>query len=165
MNWQVLELRDKRFVAQHRGGPLTKQQHCLLMAWAVRCAEHVLPYYSQPMDPRLSNALKVAKDWPMDKATVGDAMKAARTILVLARELTDPSAVLVARSVGQAVSTAHMGDHSLGAAWYALKAVKSVGCSVEVELIWQNKQLPNEIKDLVLSARSEPKFQTKSLRS
>ncbi len=158
-------MRDIRFVAEHRGGPLTKQQHYLLMAWAVRCAEHVLPYYSQPIDPRISNALKVAKDWPMDKATVGDAMKAARSILVLARELSDPTIILVARCIGQAVSTAHMADHSLGAAWYALKAVKSVGCSVEAELIWQNKQLPNQIKELVLSARSEPKFQTKNLRS
>jgi hypothetical protein len=107
-------LRDKRFVAQHRGGPLTKQQHFMLMAWAVRCAEHVLPYYCQPIDPRLSNALKIAKDWSMGKAFVGDAMKAARSIIVLARELSDPTAVLVARSVGQAVATAHMADHSLG---------------------------------------------------
>ena len=135
------------------------------MAWAVRCAEHVLPYYSQPIDPRISNALKVAKDWPMDKATVGDAMKAARSIIVLARELSDPTTVLVARSVGQAVATAHMADHSLGAAWYALKAVKSVRCSVEAELIWQNKQLPHEIKELILSARSAPKFQTKNLHT
>jgi hypothetical protein len=158
-------LRDKRFVAQHRGGPLTKQQHFMLMAWAVRCAEHVLPYYCQPIDPRLSNALKIAKDWSMGKAFVGDAMKAARSIIVLARELSDPTAVLVARSVGQAVATAHMADHSLGAAWYGLKAAKSVGCSVEAELIWQNRQLPGEIKELVLSARSAPKFQTKSVRS
>jgi hypothetical protein len=158
-------MRDRRFVAEHRGGPLTKQQHCLLMAWAVRCAEHILPYYCQPIDPRLSNALKVAKDWPIGKASVGDAMKAARNILVLARELSDPTAILVARSIGQAVSTAHMADHSLGAAWYALKAAKSVGCSVEAELIWQNRQLPAEVKELVLSARSAPKFQTKSLRS
>lgn len=160
-----MDLRDKRFIAQHRGGPLTKQQHFMLIAWAVRCAEHVLPYYSQPIDSRLANALKVAKDWPIGKASVGDAMKAARSIITLARELSDPTTILVARSVGQAVATAHMADHSLGAAWYALKAAKSAGCSVEAELMWQNRQLPSEIKELVLSARSAPKFQTKSLRS
>jgi hypothetical protein len=158
-------MRDKRFITQHRGGPLTKQQHCMLMAWAVRCAEHVMPYYCEAIDPRLSNALKVAKDWSLGKASVWDAIKAARSILILARELSDPTTVLVTRSVGQAVSTAHMADHSLGAAWYALKAAKSVGCSVDAELIWQNQQLPSEIKELVLSARSEPKFQTKNLHS
>lgn len=158
-------MRDIRFVAEHRGGSLTKQQHCLLMAWAIRCAEHVLPYYGEPLDPRITMALKVAKDWPMGKASVGDAMKAARSILVLARELADPTSILVARAVGQAVATAHIADHSLGPAWYALKVIKSVGGSIEAELIWQNKQLPSEIRELVLSARAGPKFQTKSLLS
>jgi hypothetical protein len=101
----------------------------------------------------------------MEKATVGDARKAAYGIIDLAKELSDPTSVLVARAVGQAVATAHMADHSLGPAWYALKVVKSVGGSVEAELIWQNKQLPPEIRELVLSARAAPKFQTKSLRT
>ena len=154
-------MRDKRFIAQHRGGPLTKEQHFMLMAWAVRCAEHVLPYYCQPTDSCLSNALNVAKDWAHNKGSVGDARKAAYGIIALTKELIDPTTVLVARSVGQAVATAHMADHSLGAAWYALKAVQSVGNSVEAEFIWQNKQLPPQIKELVLSAREAPKFKIK----
>jgi hypothetical protein len=43
------------------------------------------------------------------------------------------TAIAVARSVGHAVATAHIADHSLGAAWYALKAVKSAGKSIGEE--------------------------------
>lgn len=92
---------------------------------------------------------------------MGDARKAAYGIIALTKELTDATTVFVARSAGQAVATAHMADHSLGAAWYALKAVQSVGNSVEAELMWQNKQLPPQIRELVLSAREAPKFKIK----
>jgi len=56
------------------------------------------------------------------------------------------------RSIGHAVVTAHMADHSLGAALYALKAVKNAGQSVDAERKWQNAHLPSEIKVLVLTA-------------
>jgi hypothetical protein len=46
-----------------------------------------------------------------------------------------------------------MADHSLGAAWYALKAIKYAEKSVDAERRWQDEHLPPEIKDLVLSAR------------
>ena len=62
--------------------------------------------------------------------------------------------IAVARSVGHAVATAHMADHSLGAALYALKAVKHAGKSVDAERKWQNEQLPSEIMELVLTAMS-----------
>jgi len=44
-----------------------------------------------------------------------------------------------------------MADHALGAALYALKAVKSAGKSIEAERKWQKEQLPSEIKELVLN--------------
>ncbi len=47
-----------------------------------------------------------------------------------------------------------MADHSLGAALYALKAVKNAGKSVDAERKLQNEQLPSEIKELVLTAMS-----------
>jgi hypothetical protein len=46
-----------------------------------------------------------------------------------------------------------MADHALGAAWYALKAVKNAGKSVDAERRWQDEHLLPEIMDLVLSAR------------
>jgi hypothetical protein len=151
-------MRDKRFVAEHRGGPLKKEQHYQLMTWACDCAEHVLHLYGINTDERLHNALHVAKEWKQGQASVGDAQKASVNAHTAARESSNPTAVAVARSVGQAVATAHMADHSLGAAWYGLKAVKQAGQSIEAERKWQDEQLPSEIKELVLSARKNRKI-------
>ena len=78
-----------------------------------------------------------------------------------ANESSDPAAVAVARSVGHAVATAHMADHALGAAWYALKAVKSRGTSVDEERKWQFEQLPPEIREFVQTALNTEKFKVK----
>jgi hypothetical protein len=146
-------MRDTRFVAEHRGGPLTKEQHVQLIQWAVDCAEHVLPLSGDTTDERLKHALRVAEDWRSGNTSVGDARKASVAAHVVARESSDPVAIAVARSVGHAVATAHMADHALGAAWYALKAVKNAGKSVDAERRWQDEHLLPEIMDLVLSAR------------
>ena len=34
-------MRDRRFVAVHRGGPLDRERHRLLAVWAAECAEHL----------------------------------------------------------------------------------------------------------------------------
>jgi hypothetical protein len=150
-------MRDQRFVAEHRGGPLNKRQHIQLMLWACRCAEHVLPLLGGNVDARLTEALRVARAWADGKATVGDARRASVAAHAAARESADPVAVAVARAVGHAVATAHMADHSLGPARYALKAVKAAGGSVEEERRWQDERLPPEIRELVLSARERKK--------
>ena len=147
-------MRDKRFVAEHRGGPLNKQQHYQLANWARTCAEHVLPYFGKTVDPRLMNALKVADEWSKGKAAVGDARRASVESHAVAREQINPAGVAVARAIGHAVATAHMADHALGGAYYGLKVVKASGKSVEEERKWQDEQLPAEIKQLVLSARA-----------
>jgi len=100
----------------------------------------------------------VAEEWKSGNASVGDAMKASAAAHAVAAESSHPTSRAVARSVGQAVATAHMADHSLGAAWYALKAVKNAGTSPDAERRWQDEQLPPEIKDLVLTARKSRKI-------
>jgi hypothetical protein len=151
-------MRDKRFVAKHRSGPLSRAHHRQLTTWACACTKHVLPLFGKKPETRILNALNTAKNWSQGIVPVGDAQKAAWAVHALARELSNPAAVAVARSAGHAVATAHMADHSLGAAWYALKAVKSAGTSVEVERKWQDKQLPPGIKKLVLTARKRRKI-------
>ncbi|OFY85613.1 MAG: hypothetical protein A3F72_10630 [Bacteroidetes bacterium RIFCSPLOWO2_12_FULL_35_15] len=148
-------MRDKRFIAEHRGGPLKKEQHIQLIKWACNCAENVLPLFAEKLDERLKNALLIAKKWAKGKATVGEARNASLVAIAVANESSNPVTIAVARSVGHAVATAHMADHSLGAALYALKAVKSAGKSIDAERKWQNEQLPSEIMELVLSARSK----------
>jgi len=145
-------MRDKRFIAEHRGGVLKKEQHYQLIKWACYCFEHVLPLHEKIIDERLKHALFIAKEWAKGNASVGDARKAAVACHALARESSNPISIAVARSVGHAVATAHMADHSLGGALYALKAIKNSGKSIDAERTWQNKQLPEEIRELVLSA-------------
>jgi len=145
-------MRDRRFVAQHRGGLLKKEHHYLLMNWAVRCAEHILPLLGEKIDERLIKALKVAKRWPVGGASVGEARKASLDAHTVARESSNPTIIAIARSVGQAVATAHMADHALGAALYAWRAVKNAGKKIELERRWQEEQLPLEIKEMVLAA-------------
>jgi hypothetical protein len=147
-------MRDKRFIAEHRGGLLTKKHHRQLMIWACVCTEHVLPLFGETLDERLINALLIAREWANGNTTVGDAMKASVGAHAAAREFTNPTSIAVARAVGQAVATAHMADHSLGAVIYALKAIKNAGKSIETERKWQNEQLPSEIMEIVLTART-----------
>ncbi len=151
-------MRDRRFVAQHRGGSLSKQQHRALMQWAIACAEHLLPLICEEVDLRLIIALKVAEEWRLGNASVGEAREAAIGAHQVAREAKNPVEVAVARAVGHAVATAHMADHSLGPVVYGLKAVKAAGGSVIAEWNWQVSQLPQDVAELVLSALEAPKF-------
>jgi hypothetical protein len=147
-------MRDNRFVAVHRGGSLTKDNHHKLIRWARECSEHVLSLIDENRDERLVHALYVAREWENENVAVGDAMKASLGAHAVARESSNPTSIAVAHSIGQAVATAHMADHSLGAALYALKAVKLAGKSIHREREWQEiqlKKLPSEIVGLVLT--------------
>jgi len=148
-------MRDKRFITEHRGGSLKKEQHKQLIKWACECAEHILPLFGEKLDVRLENSISISKEWEKERATVGDAMKASVDSHAVARESSNPISIAVARAIGHAVATAHMADHSLGCPLYALKAVKHAGGSVDKEREWQKKQLkqlqlPSEIVELVL---------------
>jgi len=147
-------MRDKRFVAEHRGGPLNIVQHRQLMRWAIKCSEDVLPLFRDEGKEALKNSLQVAKAWEYGTASVGDARKAAVAAIPVAGTASDPAGIAVARSVGHAVATAHMADHALGASLYALKAVKLAGKSVAEEKARQDEILPPEIRELVLTSRN-----------
>ena len=147
-------MRDKRFIAEHRGGLLSRENHKKLMNWAIKCSAHVLPLHDSEIDARLQNALDVAEEWENENIKTGEAMKASVAAHAVTRKSTDPLSIAVARSIGHTVATAHMADHSLGGALYALKAVKLSGKSIDEERDWQKeqlKQLPMEIEELVLT--------------
>jgi hypothetical protein len=148
-------MRDKRFVALHRGGPLQKEQHRQLMRWAHDCAKHVLPLLGENTDKRLNDAFVIAIAWERGEASVGDARNASLKAIAVANESSNPTAIAVARAVGHAAATAHMADHALRAAEYALKAIKTLNKLVETERKWQDEQVPSEIIELVLSARNK----------
>lgn len=147
-------MRDPRYVAAHRGGPLAIEDHRLLILWAIDCAHHVLRIFSEASsDERLSTILQAANEWAAGKLSVGEARDAAFTAHAVARETRNKAAQAVARACGHAVATAHMADHALQAAEYSLRAVSEKKLNVEEEKSWQNAGLPDPIRELVLSSR------------
>jgi hypothetical protein len=148
-------MRDKRLIAEHRGGDLTKDDHHKLIRWARECSEHVLPLIDEDIDKRILHALHIAKEWENENVTTGEAMKASSGAHAVARESANPASIAVARSVGHSVAAAHIADHSIGGALYALKAVRLAGKSIDEERDWQTRQLhqlPSEIVESVLIA-------------
>ena len=146
-------MRDKRFVAAHRGGPLALAQHRLLAAWAADCAEHLLPLFElHSADDRPQRAIEIGRAWVRGEVKTGVAQRAAVAAHAAARHATDEAAVAVARAAGHAVATAHFADHSLGPVIYGAKALEAAGGSADAERAWQLARLPDEVRALVLSA-------------
>ena len=154
-------MRDERFKAVRRGGPLDMSKHRLLAAWAADCAEHVLPLFNKkyPDDSRPQRALETARAWARDEVTVGEARAAALDAHAAARDSADDVATAVARAAGHSAATAHMADHAPRAAAYAIQAVQSSGngrtgvVAADREREWQRERLPDEIRGLVLRDR------------
>ncbi|WP_432509397.1 putative immunity protein [Kineococcus auxinigenes] len=149
------EVRDPRLVTIRRGGTLTDEDHRLLALWAAECAEHVLHLFEgeQPSDTRVREAVEAARAWaggtlPMVRARAcgGHAMGAARPLRGAAR--------YAAYAAGQAACVAHVPEHDLGAAAYAIRAVRAAGTggpgAGRVERDWQRGRLPERVRALVL---------------
>src|SRR5438270_8362271 len=119
-------MRDKRFVARHRGGLLDLENHRQLALWAAACAERVLPLFEScdPGDNRPRFAIEIARAWARGQIRVGAAQKAAVAAHAAARAVTDKAAIASARAAGHAVATAHMADHCLGPILYGLRALE-----------------------------------------
>lgn len=155
--------RDRRFVAVHRGGPLDVTRHRLLANWAADCAGHALPLFARthPDDNRPRRAIEAARAWSGGEITVGEARVASVQAHAAARDASGDVARAVARAAGHAVATAHMADHSLGAAFYSVRAVKLASSSDDAENAgaceheWQREHLPGAVRDLVVSAEEE----------
>lgn len=122
-------MRDDRFKAVHRGGPLDLHRHRLLATWAADCAEHVLPLFSEqyPQDNRPRRAIEAARAWARGEVTVGEARAAGLEAHAAARDAANDAARAAARAAGQAVGTAHMADHAPHAAAYAIQAMQAAG--------------------------------------
>ena len=101
----------------------------------------------------------MARVWAAGEVTVGAARTAAVAAHAAARDATNIAAREAARAAGHAVATAHMADHSLGPAWYAVRAVRaSAGVeAAERERAWQLEHLPPSIRELVLSGAQDPR--------
>jgi hypothetical protein len=151
------KVRDPRFVTIRRGGTLTDEDHRLLALWAASCAEHVLPLFesARPGDPRPRDAIRAVREWVHGDVRMMQARAAGGHAMAAARPLHGP-ARYAAYAAGQAGAVAHVAAHELGAAAYAIKAVRASAPTGEEEAAgrdecrWQREQLPEPVRELVL---------------
>jgi hypothetical protein len=149
--------RDPRFSTIRRGGTLTDSDHWLLALWAAVCAEHVLHFFEavQPSDPRPREAIEQVRAWTRGEIKMSQSRAAGGHAMAAARELSG-SARFAAFAAGQAAVVAHVAAHELGAAAYAIKAVRASVSGPEgeragrLECRWQRERLPDAIRELVL---------------
>jgi hypothetical protein len=123
----------------------------ILGVWAVECVERVLPYFEKkyPEDPRPRDAIDTLRAW-IDTGLfrMADIRGASLSAHAAARDVgEDNSARSAARAAGQAVATAHVPLHALGAANYSLQAVwratnlSEADAAVARERDWQERRL------------------------
>jgi hypothetical protein len=155
------KVRDPRFITIRRGGTLTDDDHHLLALWAATCAEHVLPLFESvvPGDERPCHAIIQARAWTRGEAAMSESRTAAGHANAAARNLHGAprfAAYAAAQAAAQAAAVAHVAAHELGAAAYAIKAVRAAAPSHRADLAgriecrWQRDQLRATIRDLVL---------------
>jgi hypothetical protein len=151
------KVRDPRFITVRRGGSLSDDDHRLLAVWAADCAEHVLRHFERerPDDDRPRRAIELARAWARGDATMTEARAAGGHANAAARDQSG-AARYAAFGAGQAGVVAHVAAHELGAAAYAIRAVRAAapaGAGDEAgrrECRWQRTRLPGEIRELVL---------------
>jgi hypothetical protein len=147
------EVRDLRFVTIRRGGTLTDEDHHALALWAAACAEHVLDLFEQARtgDERPRAAIEAARAWVRGEVGMMQARAAGGHAMGAARDLRGAPRH-AAYAAGQAAVVAHVAAHELGAAAYAIKAVRAAAGDEagRRECRWQRDQLPVSIRDLVL---------------
>ena len=128
-----------------------RTDHKALGEWALECAERVMPYFEQahPDDPRPRKALETLQAW-MNTGVFKMAVirKASLDAHAAAKDVgEDRPARSAAHAAGQAVATAHVPTHSIGAANYAAQAVFRAAASSEAaaavarERQWQGTRL------------------------
>ena len=69
-------------------------------------------------------------------------------------EVPNPIETAIAHSVRHADAAAHIPNHSLRAADYALIGIKLTGKAIDTERRYHDDQLPPDIRVLVLTART-----------
>jgi hypothetical protein len=125
--------------------------HKTLGVWARDCAERVMHYFEDeyPDDQRPREALETLQVWiDTGKFRMAEIRKASLDSHAAAREVgEDNPARSAARAAGQAVATAHVPTHSIGAAIYALQAIHRASsgpgaeAAVTEERAWQTQHL------------------------
>ncbi len=122
-----------------------------LAVWAIDCAERVMPYFedTHPDEPRPRKAIDTLKTWlRTGEFKMAVIRKASLDAHAAARDVgEDNPARSVAHAAGQAVATAHVPTHAIGAAIYGLQAIhrsadaEHADTAVTKERDWQYQHL------------------------
>jgi hypothetical protein len=130
---------------------VSKTLHQTLAIWAIDCTLRVLPYFEEkyPEDHRPRDAISTLQTWIKTGIFKMDVIrKASLASHAAAREVNEDNAARsAARAAGQAVATAHVPTHSIGAANYALQAIyratitSDADTAIAKEREWQYQHL------------------------
>lgn len=114
-----------------------KTDHKTLAVWAIDCVERVLPYFEEkyPEDNRPQKAIETLQEWIRTGIfKMAEIRRASLASHAAAREAGDGGAARsAARAAGQAVATAHVSTHSIGAANYALQAIHRAASPLDAD--------------------------------
>jgi len=152
--YYVTKMKKSKFSLTYKVEPILKlvrkTDHKTLAVWAIDCVERVMPYFEEkyPEDPRPRNAIKTLQAWVRTGIfKMAVIRRAALDSHAAAREVNEDNAARsAARAAGQAVATAHVPTHSVGAASYALQAIyrsntSDADAAVAKERAWQCQKL------------------------
>ena len=156
----------RKSVSEILGKPFTeridhqifKPDQKLLAIWAARCAERVLPYFEEkyPDDDRPRQAIAALRDWITTGIfNMSVIRKASLGAHSAAKGKKEADAIFAAHAAGQAVGTAHVVTHALGAALYGIRAVAAHSGNVNdglEERDWQLERLREYAKRRKLSS-------------
>ncbi len=144
--FSLTHYKDERIVELVR-----KTDHKALAVWAIYCTKRVLAYFGglYLADHRPRNTIDTLQTWintgVFDMAVIHKASLASHAA---AREVGEDNAARpAARAAGQAVATAHVPTHSIGAAIYALQATyratepSDADAAIAKEQEWQYQHL------------------------
>lgn len=105
---------------------IEKQKHKTLVLWALEYAEELVDKFERkyPNEPRPREALETCRAWSQGKVKMPVAKKAIHATHNAATEIVDDIVYCsIARAIGQAVATVHVGTHAIGGPMYALTAL------------------------------------------
>src|SRR6185437_1535793 len=124
------------FITVRRGGSLKDGDHQLLALWAADCAEHVLDHFEavRPEDDRPRQAIALARAWARGEIPWSESRTAAGHANGAARDLHG-AARFAAYAAAQAAAVGHVAAHELGAAAYAVRAVRAAAADDEGDAV------------------------------
>ncbi len=104
---------------------IAKQNHRILVMWALDCAKTTLAQFEEkyPDELRPRRALELCKMWSRGKIKMREARRAILDAHAVAKEINDDEYGALAHAIGHAGAAVHVETHAIGLAIYELTAI------------------------------------------